>query len=385
MRIVALSADASLAAALNMSLQWEVAYATEPEEAAEIIAGASVVLIGGGTEEGLRLAESLRTLGVTIPAVVVGDDPAPEGARHPVLSRPFTLDELNLTIEQAAAGAAQSPPAQITPEPPAATPPKRHLEVAPEPPSAKPAPAPVATRESTAPAEVPAPPPPPVAPAVQPPPPKPSPVRRREVTLEQPAAPAAAHTSAGRNLLGRKPKAPAESVENEVSVRLRAAFDGVKALESAIEGLPVLTDLVGLTQALLGEVVDLLTPETAAVYLPGPDGFRVWASHNFSQVEKTKAVQTHQPLFADLLVRHQALLIEPLDMAQTLANGVGGARTNAFLAAPMDVDRICVGIIVAGRGHFEDEDLDRLEGLAVEAALGLGIALGLDRLKQRFD
>src|SRR5438552_4817772 len=94
MRIVALGAEPSLAAALNMT-DWDVAYATEPEQAAEVVAGADLVLIGGGTEEGLRLAEDVHELGVTIAMLIVGDTPSPETARHPVLLRPFTLDELH--------------------------------------------------------------------------------------------------------------------------------------------------------------------------------------------------------------------------------------------------------------------------------------------------
>jgi len=76
-------------------------------------------------------------------------------------------------------------------------------------------------------------------------------------------------------------------------------------------------------------------------------------------------------------------LLEPLDMAQQLADGVGGARTKAFLATPIEVNQKCVGVIVAGREHFENEELDRLAALANEAALGLGVALGLDRLRSK--
>ena len=94
------------------------------------------------------------------------------------------------------------------------------------------------------------------------------------------------------------------------------------------------------------------------------------------------SVQPHQPLFVDLLVRHEAVLIEPLDLAQSLVVGVGGARTNSFLASPIEIDRVCVGVIVAGRGHFENEDLDHLESLAEEAGMGLGVALGLDRVRR---
>jgi GAF domain-containing protein len=191
--------------------------------------------------------------------------------------------------------------------------------------------------------------------------------------------------ASGRNLLRRRAKPLRQQTEeNDVRAKLRAAFAGVASLEKALSEVPVLTNLIELSQALMSEVVDLLTPDTAGLYLPGPDGFRVWASHNFSTVEKQMVIQTHQPLFADLLVRHEALLIEPLDLAHGLANGVGGARTNAFLASPIELERTCFGVIVAGRGHFENEDLDRLDALSEEAAPGLAVALGLDRLRNRF-
>src|SRR5207253_10471239 len=115
MRVVALRAEPSLAAALNMTTDWEVVYADDPEQAAQVIAGANVVLIGGGTEEGLRLAESVRTLGITIPAVVVGDTPVSGTERYPVLTPPFTLDELLAVVVRAVAGSAQSITAAAAP------------------------------------------------------------------------------------------------------------------------------------------------------------------------------------------------------------------------------------------------------------------------------
>ncbi|HLW18163.1 MAG TPA: GAF domain-containing protein [Actinomycetota bacterium] len=392
---------------------WEVAYATEPEQAAQVVAGANLVLIGGGTEEGLRLAEDVRELGITIAMLIVGDVPSPDGARHPVLVRPFTLDELHIAVERAVSSSQQSAPpipvavpspppedkplpvapTKVEPKPPSGIPTGRrpHLEVAREPlqaPAASAATA-AATAARVAPVEAPKPAraPEPVAPAPSPPAQEQPVWREKPVPPTVPAGvprPPSAKRASERKLLRRGARdVPAEATENPVSAGLRAAYESMRSVEKAIDDLPVLTDLRDLTQALLGEVVDLLTPETAGIYLPGPDGFRVWASHNFSNVEKTMAVQTHQPLFADLLVRHESVLIEPLDMAQQLAAGVGGARTNAFLATPIEVNKKCVGVIVAGRGHFENEDLDRLAALADEASLGLGVALGLDRLRTK--
>jgi len=400
-RVVALSTEPSLAAALNMNSDWEVVYAAEPEQAAHVIAGANVVLIGGGTEEGLRLAEELRSLGVTIPTVVVGDTPTPQGARFPVVTTPFTLHELQTAVERAVAGAKQSAPQapigvdaiemeaprapRIETQPPVSPSTDRsgrrgHLEVARDPSEGPTLPAAMrpiptatpATRAAGTAAAAPA--------ASQTPAAASTPPAAREDPLPAPPVAKPEVAAGARGFLRRRAKAAAPE-ENQVSTRLRVAFDALSAVESAIDELPVLTDLRGLTQALIGEVIFLLSPETAALYLPSPDGFRVWASHGFSNVEKTMAVQTHQPLFADLLVRHEAVLIEPLDLAYQLAAGIGGARTNAFLASPIEVNRKCVGVIVAGRDHFENEDLDQLEALSEEAAMGLGIALGLDRLR----
>jgi hypothetical protein len=389
-RIVALDAEASLAAALNMFDEWDVVYASEPEQAAEQVPGMHVVLIGGGTDGGLELAESLRHLGVTIPIIVIGDAPASQGTRYPVVTRPFTLTELHSAIDEAVSSASQSAPLSSLAQGSAAsserdetpeTSRSRHLEIAREPAEVlilRPESPEPATEEMPVPVE-----------ADSRPTQNPALVAHEDA--DRVSAPASTlapplrrpQEQASRGLLRRRTKEEHASTEDPMLVLLTAAFDSLGNLERAVDELPVLTDLAELTQALLREVLDLFWPQTAAIYLPGPDGFRVWASHGFSNVEKTMAVQTHQPLFVDLLVRHESVLIEPLDMAQQLAAGVGGARTKAFLATPIEVNQKCVGVIVAGREHFENEDLDHLAALAKEASLGLGIALGLDRLRTK--
>jgi hypothetical protein len=391
-KIVALAAEPSVAAALNMMEDWEVFYATEPDEAVAEIHGASVVLIGGGTDEGLELAEYVRALGVTIPVVIVGDGDAPAAARYPVVTRPFTLGELHSAIDRAMTGAMQSMPAQEaapiqtatsigTSQPNETARRVRPLEVAPELAEV----VALSAREPEVEQEPPA-----VAvgtdAVVTAPLPEPKKEAAPATTPDAAQSPAfrRRQEAAGRGLLRRRPREEQAPAEDPMTAALREAFDSLTSVEKAIDDLPVLTDLAELTQALLREVTDLLWPQTAAIYLPGPDGFRVWASHGFSNVEKTMAVQSHQPLFVDLLVRHESVLIEPLDMAQQLAAGVGGARTKAFLATPIEVNKKCVGVIVAGREHFENEDLDHLAALAHEAALGLGIALGLDRIRTKF-
>ena len=391
MKIVALAAEPSIAAALNMMEESDVFYTSEPDEIVSELPGTAVVLIGGGTEDGLELAEYVRTLGVTIPIVIVGDIQPPAGARYPVVTRPFTLAELRSTIDGAVIGSAQSMPSTHD----VSTPPSTSagatrenaatrvepLDVTPEPrdvavpraPEVAGTPAGEITRaDATAGA--------PVRQLQR----EDSPVVLPEAGQEHPPALRKRVDAAGRGLLRRRPKEEAAPPTDPMAAALQEAYYSLAAVERAIDQVPVLIDLAELTQALLGEVLNLLWPQTAAIYLPGPDGFRVWASHGFSNVEKTMAVQTTQPLFVDLLVRHESVLIEPLDMAQQLAGGVGGARTIAFLATPIEVNQKCVGVIVAGREHFENSDLDNLAALAHEAALGLGIALGLDRLRTKF-
>jgi hypothetical protein len=315
LRVVALRSDPSLGAALNMTTDWEVVYADDPEQAALIIAGANVVLIGGGTEEGLRLAESIRTLGITIPAVVVGDTPVFGAARHAVLIPPFTLDDLHAVVARAVAGAEQSVPVsaleadEVKREPLAASeaaaskaaaaadnePSRSRLTVVRE----EPAPMPVAAARAASIAEAA---PAPVSPTATSPAAsttlEPSPLPPVTTKVQPPAGerqrpPKSVGAPAGRGLLRRRARTEAVSEEAPVYEQLRAAFDGIVSVEKAIDELPVLIDLAGLAEALIGEVVDLLTPDTAGIYLPGPGGFRVWASHGFSNVEKNMAVQSH--------------------------------------------------------------------------------------------
>jgi hypothetical protein len=42
-----------------------------------------------------------------------------------------------------------------------------------------------------------------------------------------------------------------------------------------------------------------------------------------------------------------------------------------------------VAIVIAGKGSFSENDLDRLSDLANEAAPGLAVALALARLRER--
>src|SRR5437660_2131178 len=105
MRVVAITLDASLGAALNMIDEWEIVSARSVDDAVRSSAGASVVLIGvGATDAGIQVAQEIFARGVTLPSIVVGDALAPAGSRVPVLIRPFTLDDLRNAVGAAERG-----------------------------------------------------------------------------------------------------------------------------------------------------------------------------------------------------------------------------------------------------------------------------------------
>src|SRR5687768_13481538 len=103
MRVVALTADASLGVALSMMEEWEVVTAQSIDDAVLLSANASIVIVGmGDTDQGLAVAQEIFSRGVTIPSLVVGDVEAPPGSKSTVLSRPFTLDDLNEAVARTA-------------------------------------------------------------------------------------------------------------------------------------------------------------------------------------------------------------------------------------------------------------------------------------------
>jgi hypothetical protein len=91
--------------------------------------------------------------------------------------------------------------------------------------------------------------------------------------------------------------------------------------------------------------------------------------------------ETH-PLLGEIVGTLQAMLVAPVSRAREKVAGLAGARAEAFVAAPVAVNGRCVAIITAGRKHFSNDDLLRLEDLAREAAPGLAVAAALERLRR---
>jgi len=406
MRVIAVSAETSLAAALNMMDGWEVVFAHDPEQIPTIAEGAAVLLAGGGTEEGLGLVAALRRVGVNVPAIVLGDRPPPEDASSIVLTPPFTLDELRSAVEHAIRVA--PPPAPVAPVVPdersmgaleaeamengsASVPMKDLREFS----SAPPVPAPIANSRPARPAD-------PPTPAAAEPLAEASASsdgdheeqRTWEAPLEAAAAPIASapmparvepqERGRRRRKKGREddPTASAQGTAQPIAARLRAAEEAAHAVESVLADMPFLADVEMLSGALIGEVVEAFKPEVAVLYLPGAGGsFWVAGGHELTNAERRLKVKADHPLFRELFAAREPVLIAPLDLARALVAGVAGARTEALIASPCYSGSTVVGVIVVGRQDFSDGDLDTLARICTEAAPGLGVAEAIDRLR----
>jgi GAF domain-containing protein len=453
-RVLALTRNASLLVALgSMMREWEVVNVHDVEAALNEGPGSAVALIDlGTTQDGLSAAAELHRQGVTIPCVVLGDEPAPDETIA-VLVRPFSLDDLASAMQDASAkpsiaprasGLAAKPPAPtangaahveakeiITPAPPQA---RSESTPAPEPPATKhpknrplsvvPPRRHVAAPKAAAPAATGEPESPPpkgieqtegvehareVAPsektvAEDEREPAPAPVVTQErparpvQTMPQPqqqtiaasaaTAPAEIEESGaqGRWRLRRKPARAAEvleAAESPLVHQLKKAAQDAAELEALVEELPFLADLSSMADGLAAEVESQFSAQVASVFVRRQDGYHVIAYRGLSKVESGMVVPETQPLFSDVLQTGEGILIQPVDLAQGLVAGIGGARTEALMAVPAVVHGACVAIVIAGQDRFTEEDLDRLSDLATEAAPGLAVALALARLRER--
>jgi len=188
----------------------------------------------------------------------------------------------------------------------------------------------------------------------------------------------------GRWRLRRKPARAEkndESAEPPLVRRLRRAAANLRDVEGLVEELPVLDDLRTLADALIGEIDAQFTAPVASVFTRGQDGYQAIAHRGLSRVEAGMVVADTQPLFSDVLRTGEGILIQPVDLAQGLVAGIGGARTEALMAAPALLNDECVAIVLVGGDRFDEADLDRLSDLAGEAAPGLAVAHSLQRLR----
>jgi GAF domain len=427
-RVLALTRNASLLVALgSMMRDWEVVNVRDVASASEVEPGSAVALIDfGGTEEGFVAATELYEKGIMIPCVILGDEPT-DGANVRVLVRPFSLEDLASAVQEASTKPAVAPvraparvdeypatdadehqgptamPTEPPPEPePARVKPSRSRPLSVVPPSAEPEPARededdtrVAVQPEIEPM-VPEPMPEDTAaqPVVERPkpalPPRPAP--RQPQTIAASTAQAAIEEQEigapgpGRWRLRRKParaQEAADASEPPLMRQLKKAATDAAALEALVDELPFLADLDSMADGLVAEVETQFSAPVVSVFVRREDGYHAIAQRGLSRVETGMVVADTQPLFSDVLQTGEGVLIQPVDLAQGLVAGIGGARTEALMAVPAVVHGNCVAIVIAGRSRFDETDLDRLADLATEAAPGLAVALALARLRER--
>jgi len=187
--------------------------------------------------------------------------------------------------------------------------------------------------------------------------------------------------SSGLRLRGRRRPELAE-VEDLLVARIARAAEGVCDLECLLAEMPALGNPQALAEGFLAGVDEELGPEVCAVWSREADGrYRMLAGRGLSETECALAVPGDQPLFVELARNMGSVLVAPVDMAQGLVVGIGGARTEALMAAALGVGEICCGIATAGSSDFSEADLDRFAALAAEAGPGLAVAQALQRIR----
>lgn len=399
MKILAITSDASLEVALSsLPGEWELIPARDPNVALQAACHAEVALVAlGTTERGLQAVDALHRLGVGLPVLVVGDVQTPDDTQVHVLTRPFSMGDLvdairRTTTEQVAVAAPPPAPAEPDPIP---EPMVYEPEPEPEPPAEDPDSWALTLLQELGQA----------ADAVESGRPIPQfPARtlpaafapEHEATAARLVRHAAAGPSgdawgsseprAGRGLhrlrkRKRNVALPAGSRASTIR-RVRSALDGARDLVALLGEMPALGDPRSIATAMVREAVELLGAQTCLVYAPGGAGpYEILASHGLSPAEQATRVPKDQPLLADVAARLEAVLVAPVDLVRGLVSGIAGTATEALMLAPLDVDNVCHGLLVAGRGSFDEQDLERFWLLAEEAAPGFAASLLLQRLR----
>lgn len=150
---------------------------------------------------------------------------------------------------------------------------------------------------------------------------------------------------------------------------------------ASVLGVVKASDTQTVARALVDEIVDLFSPQSAALYLPQGREFRVAASHGLSAVERHLMVPADHRLFAEIIATCSGVLIAPVDMAQGLVAGIAGTWTDRLMVVPVAAGCTCHGILVVGSSRGSERDLEHLIALAGEAAplLALSTAVGVLR------
>jgi len=190
---------------------------------------------------------------------------------------------------------------------------------------------------------------------------------------QQPAAPRRSRW------IGRR--ARSDDAESDLRRRLAGALTSSAELERLVSDLPLLRSFPALSLAVARMLEELLEADTVAVWRQDDDGWHAVAHRGLSVIEAQIVVAPRHPLFAEVDTSGGALLIDPVDSAQGVVAGIGGAHTESLMAASIAIGPGRYGIVTVGRNEpLRDRDLDRLVDTVLEAAIGLALADWFERI-----
>jgi len=172
-----------------------------------------------------------------------------------------------------------------------------------------------------------------------------------------------------------------ELSQRELHERLVRIFAATSQIESIAAELPIVTDRAALYQAIVMAVADEFTADTAVLWRRTDKGWFAAAQRGLTDREASLPVGFDQPVLRDVDARTGAILLDPTASFQQLISGIGGAHTESFMASSVAVGSNQLGILAVGRDQpLVEADLDRLVDMAVEAAVGIGVAEHIQRM-----
>jgi hypothetical protein len=174
---------------------------------------------------------------------------------------------------------------------------------------------------------------------------------------------------------------PSKPSELELHERLVQIFAATSQIESIAAELPIVTDRAALYQAIVMAVADEFTADTVVLWRRAHNGWVAAAHRGLTGREASLPVGFDQPVLHDVDAQTGAILLDPTPSFQNLISGIGGAHTESFMASAIAVGSNRLGILAVGRDEqLVEADLDRLVEMAVEAAVGMGVAEHIERM-----
>ncbi|MFO7778153.1 MAG: hypothetical protein R6V28_07375 [Nitriliruptoraceae bacterium] len=174
---------------------------------------------------------------------------------------------------------------------------------------------------------------------------------------------------------------PSKPSERELHERLVRIFAATSQIESIAAELPIVTDRAALYQAIVMAVADEFAADTAVLWRRAHNGWVAAAHRGLTDREASLPVGFDQPVLRDIDAQTGAILLDPTASFQHLITGIGGVHTESFMASSVAVGSNNLGILAVGRDEpLVEADLDRLVDMAVEAAVGIGVAEHIQRM-----